>query len=249
MRLAVIADVHANAPALEAVLEAVTDLRPDRLVCLGDLVGYNAEPAPCVARVRALADVVVAGNHDIDCLRVEAAEGTSPTARRVQAWTRAQLSVTDTDWLGRLPSLHVDPMGFVAVHGCYLNSTYHTGYVTGTMLEANLRAVVARPEWPRLALCGHTHVPLLGWLSGSRCEEPPFRGTLKWPADADAVLVNPGSVGQPRDGDTRASFVLLDLEERTAELRRVAYDVEKTVAALRAAGLPPELGNRLREGR
>lgn len=249
MRVALIADVHANAPALQAVLEVISGLRVDRLVCLGDLVGYNAEPAACVDRVRALADVVVAGNHDLDCLRAEAAGGTSPTARCVQAWTREQLSPTDVGWLGRLPSLHVDPAGFVAVHGCYLNSTYHTGYVTGTMLEANLRAVAERPEWPGLALCGHTHVPLLGWLSGSRCEEPPFRGRMQWPAHAEAVLVNPGSVGQPRDGDTRASFVVVDLEARTAELHRVAYDVEKTVAALQAAGLPAELGDRLREGR
>lgn len=249
VRVSVIADVHANAAALDAVLEAVARSATERLVCLGDLVGYNAEPAQCVARLRAAAAVVVAGNHDVDVARGSTCAGTNAGARAAQEWTRAQLDGAERAWLGALPAIACDRAGFTAVHGCYLNSTYYTGYVTTTMLPANLRAAAARPERPRVALCGHTHVPMLGWLDGDECAEPRWAGTLRWPASAAAVLVNPGSVGQPRDGDPRASFAILDLEARTAELRRVAYDVERAARAIVAAGLPETLAARLREGR
>jgi predicted phosphodiesterase len=249
MRLALIADVHANAPALEAVLDALAGVRIDRVVCLGDLVGYNAEPASCIATVREAAHVVVAGNHDLDCARSETTVGgTSPLARQVQEWTRSQLSADDRAYLAGLPAIVEDPAGFVAVHGCYLNTLYYTGYVTNTMLEANLRAIAARGG-PPVGLCGHTHVPLCGWLVDGSCIEPLFFEEVRWPTSVEAVLVNPGSVGQPRDGDPRASFVVLDLDARTAEVRRVAYDVDRAVATILAAGLPSELGQRLREGR
>ncbi len=249
MRVAVIADVHANLPALEAVLEAAAAAGVERVVCLGDIVGYNAEPAACIERLQRAAQVVVAGNHDVDTAHQTHGAGTSAPARRVQDWTRQQLPAEAMTFLAALPTLVVDSAGFVAVHGCFLNSVYYSGYVTGTMLATNLAAVAARSEWPKLALCGHTHIPMCGWLTADGCVEPRFDGLVRWARDAQAVLVNPGSVGQPRDGDPRAAFAVVDLVGQTAEVRRVRYDVDRATRAIREAGLPEQLAERLREGR
>jgi predicted phosphodiesterase len=250
MRVAVIADVHANAVALREVADAVDALRPELVVCLGDLVGYNAEPSAAIALVRRLAHVVVAGNHDRDVVSAAAVPGTRAAALEAQAWTRRSLSGEELAYLARLEARVVSPAGFVAVHGCFLNDTHVRGYVTSTMLEDNLRAIAARADGPRVAFCGHTHVPMCGYLGADgACVEVTTAGTATWPADARAVLINPGSVGQPRDGDTRASFAVVDLAARSATFERVAYPVEDAARAILDAGLPACLADRLREGR
>lgn len=249
MRIGLVADVHANLAAWDAVMEALEQERIDRLVCLGDLVGYNADPESVVASVRARCDVIVAGNHDRE---VEGAStrGTSSAARHALAWTHETLSTETSTWLARLPARVIDvEAGFTAVHGCYLNDTYVSGYVTETMLPANLEKIAdPAAALPNLAFCGHTHVPLAGWLA-SDVVRAHVAGEVRWPKRAHAVLVNPGSVGQPRDGDPRASFAVVDVDACTVRWRRVAYDVERTAAAIRAAGLPEELAARLCEGR
>jgi predicted phosphodiesterase len=249
MRLALLADVHANLEALEAVLDAVARAEVDRVVCLGDLVGYNAHPVECIGRVRAAATVVVAGNHDRDTVAEEPALGTSPDAREAQRWTRRCLGPDEISYLRGLPNRHVEPGAFVAVHGCYLNDKHVSGYVTSTMLERNLEAVAARADWPKLALCGHTHAPLAGWLEGDRLVETRLSEPAAWPAEARVVLVNPGSVGQPRDGDPRASYGVVDLEARRVVVERVDYDVDKAARAVVSAGLPEVFARRLLEGR
>lgn len=250
MRIALISDLHGNFAALETVLEALDAVSPERIVCLGDVVGYNAEPHRCIDRLRSRSLVTVMGNHDADALAPDSvAAGSRATTRRAAAWTREQLDAEDRRFLASLPNRHLDPAGLIAVHGCYLNEHHVTGYVTSTMLPDNLAAVAARPGGPRIACCGHTHVPMCGWLEDGRCSEPPPRASVRWPAAARAVLVNPGSVGQPRDGDPRAAFALIDLAARTVEFHRLPYDIEATVEANRRAGLPAELGERLREGR
>jgi predicted phosphodiesterase len=251
MRVALLADVHANAHALEAVLAAVEVARVDRVICLGDLVGYNAEPAVCVERLRATCDVVVAGNHDRDVVLGQPLQGTSVTAREVQAWTRKALGEEHLAYLAGLPSHVVDASGLVAAHGCYLSETYVSGYVTSTMVEANLRAIAARTAWPRptIALCGHTHAPMCAWLTAHGVDEGRLAATTRWPRDVKAVLINPGSVGQPRDGDPRAAFAIVDVEARTVEPMRVAYDVAGASARVQQAGLPASLAARLLEGR
>lgn len=248
MRFGLISDVHGNAPALEAVLDALESLAPDAVVCMGDLVGYNAEPAFCVSAVRAAADVVVAGNHDRGAVDPTMFRGVNQAARTAIEWTHAVLSADDRNYLAALPGRHVDPHGFIAVHGCFLNEHHITGYVTGTMLEDNLTALRARTEWPDLAFCGHTHVPMCGWLDEHGCTEPRVTQSARWSRNACAVLVNPGSVGQPRDGDPRASFAVVDVAARTVEFRRVRYDVERAVRAIREAGLPETLAVRLQKG-
>jgi len=249
-RIAVIADVHANATALASVLDSIRGVGAQGLVCLGDVVGYNAEPEECVRLLRAHADLTVVGNHDLGALGMDSIQGTSTPARAVQAWTHQRLDESSRDWLAALPARAIVGGEIVAVHGCYMNDLHYTGYVTSTMLPSNLEAIASRPEWPVVALCGHTHAPMCGWLRGDVCDEPPLDDKgVSWPADADAVLLNPGSVGQPRDGDPRAAWLLLDLAARRAQLFRVPYDVESAAGAIADAGLPLEHASRLREGR
>lgn len=246
MRLALLADIHSNLAALEAVMEQVERLGVDRTVCLGDIVGYNAEPRECIELVRRM-DIVVAGNHDRETLSGLSKPGTNATAQFIQHWTRAKLGPSEIDYLERLPNRFIDD-DFVAVHGCYLNDIHTFGYVTSTMLEANLKAVRQR-GFPPIAFCGHTHVAICGWLEGEHCQEPKAQGQVCWPARADVVLINPGSVGQPRESDPRAAFAVVDLEARTVDFHRVEYDIQRTVSAITRAGLPPSLGERLRAGR
>jgi predicted phosphodiesterase len=250
VRIALIADVHANEAALDAVMDAIRLLLPDCVVCLGDVVGYNAEPRQCIRKVRDFADVVVAGNHDVEAFSETHAAGTTKPASISAQWTREQLTDEDRQYLASLPSIHENANArFVAVHGCYLNDTHVNGYVTGTMLEENLR-MIARVWAPgTVASCGHTHVPISGWIAAGETTEAATREVVRWPDRADAVLVNPGSVGQPRDGDARASFGILDTSEKTFECIRVAYDIERTASAVLRAGLPPVLAERLKEGR
>jgi diadenosine tetraphosphatase ApaH/serine/threonine PP2A family protein phosphatase len=249
MRVAVIADVHANAAALDAVLSAIERVAVDTVVCLGDMVGYNAEPVYCVERIRDEVELCVRGNHDEDVTRADPTLGTSTSARNVQQWTRAQLSEEHRDWLARQPNKLLINDEIVAVHGCYLNKSHISGYVTSTMLEANLKVIEEREDLPRIGLCGHTHVPLCAWLTDEGVEERKGVGVTEWPRDARAVLINPGSVGQPRDRDIRSAFAVVDTDRRTVSFERVSYDVARTVEAIERAELAPQLAARLWEGR
>ncbi|HEX7600420.1 MAG TPA: metallophosphoesterase family protein [Polyangiaceae bacterium] len=253
MRLAVIADLHANLQALDAVAAEIERSAVDGVLCLGDLVGYHANPVETIRRVRELATDVIAGNHDREASSATTPSGnpggTTAPARAALDWTRARLGAAELDYLAALPSHLIRPGSWVAVHGCYLNEVHVTGYVTETMLEENLRVVAEKPELPKLAFCGHTHVPMLGVLELDAVRSTRLDATFRWPVSARAVLVNPGSVGQPRDGDVRAAFVIVDLEERTVTPFRVAYDVERAARAVEAAGLPRVFAERLRAGR
>ena len=251
MRIALISDIHANLPALEAVLAAIAAERVDLTLCLGDLVGYNADPHECLALLQTQVQYIVAGNHDYDIARESSAPGTVKAAHIAQTWTRQTLNAAELAYLDGLPNKHIENGTYIAVHGCYLNDWHVTGYVTSTMLEKNLAAIAQRETWPKLAFCGHTHVPLAGYLDGEETVEsnPIKQPIFTWPKNARAVLLNPGSVGQPRDNSTSAAFALLDLTARRAEFRRAPYDLERTIASIHRAGLPGELAERLREGR
>lgn len=251
MRLALIADIHANLQALRAVLRAVTTAeRVDRVVCLGDTVAYNANPNECIGLLRSFCEACVAGNHDRDVVFGDPLIGTSSVARIAQEWTKRQLTADNVRWLEALPNKLIEPGEYMAVHGCYLNTTHVNGYITQTMLGANLRAIANNQDWPALGFCGHTHVPGLAYLEDEKFIQKRTPGeVLDWPADAKAILINPGSVGQPRDGDPRASFAIVDTTERWATIHRLKYDVEGAALAIEAAGLPSVLGERLREGR
>jgi diadenosine tetraphosphatase ApaH/serine/threonine PP2A family protein phosphatase len=235
--------------ALDAVLRAIRGLAVDRIVVLGDLVGYNAEPVDVIDAIREVADAVVVGNHEVDVVRDSASAYTRSAARRAQNWTREQLDPDRRRYLAELPAHLRDDSGLRLAHGCYLNDHYYTGYVTPTMYGANLDAIADPSAGQQLALCGHTHLPFCVWATGDGYAAPPTHEPVRWPAGAPAVLANPGSVGQPRDGDSRACFAVLDLDDRTIGWHRVDYDVDGACRAITDAGLDPSLAARLREGR
>ena len=249
MRVAVLADIHANLHALEAVLGEGAVQDSDRVVVLGDLVGYAARPGAVIDRVRDHADTVVFGNHDLAVLSTKPMSARA-SARSVAKWTREVLSQEDLSYLSALPACATDASGLLCAHGCYLNDDHYYGYVTSTMAPANLCAVRDREGPERVALCGHTHQTMLATLVGDRVDEARCGSTpMRWERRCDAVLINPGSVGQPRDGDPRAAYAVVDTEARSVSFLRVAYDVGATAREIREAGLPEENARRLEEGR
>jgi predicted phosphodiesterase len=241
VRVAVISDIHANLHAVEAVLAAIDADPPDQLWCLGDLVGYGPRPNECCRIVAERADLCLVGNHDLGVLGELSLAEFAPDAALAARWTQGEL---DADARAFLENL--DPQGAAAgtelYHGSPRDPVWE--YVLGAGAAAEALEMSSSP----LVLVGHSHVALAislrdravaGGLApeGTQLELPGAR----W-------LLNPGSVGQPRDGDPRAAFLLLDLDRGTAAFRRVSYPVERTQAELREAGLPEPLAARLAYG-
>jgi len=241
-RVAVISDVHANWHALEAVLEAVDGESPDELWCLGDLVGYGPRPNPCVAAVKERASFCLAGNHDLGVLgEVDLAEF-APDAVASAVWTRETLDSEGRAYLESLrPSGRQE--GVELYHGSPRDPVWD--YVLSIdAVEASFELTEAP-----LVLVGHSHVPLAIMLA-----DEGFGGGLA-PEGTEAelgtkarLLLNPGSVGQPRDGDPRAAWLLLDFGASRAQFRRVPYPFERTQEEIRERGLPDALAERLARG-
>ncbi|HEU5245079.1 MAG TPA: metallophosphoesterase family protein [Gaiellaceae bacterium] len=241
MRVAVVSDIHSNLHALEATLAAIEAEAPDELWCLGDLVGYGPRPNECCAAIAERADVCLAGNHDLavrGTIDLEEFGGEAAVAAR---WTREVLASEAQAFLDRL-----EPEG--TAHGVAL---YH-GSARDPIWEYVLSdeealATLERTDSP-LVLVGHSHFALR--VVQSRDE---LAGGVA-PADTELdlggvrALLNPGSVGQPRDGDPRAAYLLLDLEAQHASFRRVEYDVKRTQREMRDAGMPELLAGRLELG-
>jgi diadenosine tetraphosphatase ApaH/serine/threonine PP2A family protein phosphatase len=249
MRIGLMSDVHSNLPALEAVLTELERERVERLLCLGDLVGYNAQPSECLDLLQRRSVECTRGNHDEDVARRSPSESTNKPAALAQAWTAASIRARDAEYLLSLTNRILEPGQFIAVHGCFLNDHHVSGYVTSTMVEHNLSRIAERADWPKLAFCGHTHVPMMAWLSYGEVTEARAQGLVRWPEATNAVLINPGAVGQPRDGDVRASYAVVDTVNHAADFRRVEYDIERAARAIEEAGLPASLADRLRNGR
>ena len=242
MRIAIVSDVHGNRHAFDAVLEAVDEAGCDELWCLGDLVGYGAEPDACVERAQAHAAVCLAGNHDLAVLGLLDLEEFSDGARTAAEWTRRVLGRSATEYLQTLRPSCVDE----------LVGLYHASprdpvweYVLSP-LQAEM-CLDVQPH--RVCLIGHTHIALSFWRAepGSATSQTRTDGEVLQLAEGEWLL-NPGSVGQPRDGDSRASWLELDLDAWTATYWRVEYDVRAAAAAIRAAHLPASLAERLSFG-
>jgi diadenosine tetraphosphatase ApaH/serine/threonine PP2A family protein phosphatase len=233
-------DVHANLPALEAVLRAVGDDH-DAVWVLGDTVGYGAEPDAVVSRLRAAGAVAVRGNHDHVAGGGEGADWFNPTARTAITWTARTITSTTRTWLAALPETRTEG-GCMLVHGSPRDPLWE--YIDGAPVAG---AVLAESDGTRV-LFGHTHVPraFVGGEGGVSVVDGRDRGILE--LGGRAVLANPGSVGQPRDGDPRASFLSLDLDRALITWRRVTYDIATAAAGIRAAGLPERLAARLSLG-
>jgi len=241
-RVAVISDVHANWHALEAVLKAIDDEQPDELWCLGDLVGYGARPNPCCQAVEERTDLCLAGNHDLGVLGELDLEEFAPDAVASARWTQGVLKPEARRYLETLrPTARRDSVELF--HASPRDPVWD--YVLS--FDA-VEAAFELTEEP-LVLVGHSHVPLAlaredGALGGGLAPE----GTEVELDAAARLVLNPGSVGQPRDGDPRAAWLLLDFGSGRASFRRVAYPVERAQEEIRERGLPDALAERLARG-
>ena len=245
MRVLVFSDIHANLAALEAVLEDAATVGYDNVWCLGDTVGYGPEPDRGVARVRDLGATVVVGNHDWAAIGGMDVDDFNPEARRAVLWTQAHLNPTSLAWLKELPNEPQVEGEFTLTHGSPRDPVWEYILRPGDAVE-NL-AWFATPY----CLVGHTHVPALYiWHPDDgkvQRRVPPFGKPLPLQENT-RIILNPGSVGQPRDNDPRSAYAILDTEQMTWLARRVAYPIEVTQAHMRAAGLPERLINRLAFG-
>lgn len=241
-RTAIISDVHSNLQALRAVLGRIDDLGCDVLWCLGDVVGYGARPAECLEIVRDRAEIVIQGNHD--ALVASGADNAffNPRSLAAVAHNRNLLDAEQLAWLGNLPVLHHGDNGTLLAHGSPDDRDRYL--ITAGDLDS-VRRENEEADGPGVTFIGHTHQPILFAASGPVTAP---RGRCLLPPD-ERVIVNPGSVGQPRDSDPRAAFLWWDHEGGALEFERVEYDLETARREILDAGLPERLGDRLREGR
>jgi predicted phosphodiesterase len=239
MRICVVSDVHSNLPALEAMLDAAAPY--DAIWHLGDIVGYGPQPNEVIARLVAESAVGVRGNHDAAAIEQLSAEAFNDDAREAIEWTAEHLDESSRGWLAGLPE-RLEIEGFTLVHGSPRDPTWEYVFSSSTA-RGNLAAFGTLH-----CLLGHTHVPLCFRFEGRRMETFVPNGS---PLELDPrrrSLINPGSVGQPRDGDPRASAMVLNTDAGTVEWRRVDYDIAAVQRLMRAAGLPPRLARRLELG-
>lgn len=249
MRILVLSDLHANATALTAALGAVKD-RWDRVVCLGDVVGYGPDPNEVTCTIRQLGARTIRGNHDKAATDLMATDDFNPIAKAAVDWTRSQLSADNLKWLSELPSGPLETDGLVLVHGAFQDEDEYV-FTPAQALEGILDSTAA------VTFFGHTHhqggfsyenfksnLEVLGVHPRATESFAPLRIEPE-----RRYLLNPGSVGQPRDGDPRASFAIADLEHQVVEFWRVPYDIAEVQAHMRAARLPEPLVQRLIVGR
>jgi len=241
MRVAVVSDIHSNLHALEAVLAAIEAETPDELWCLGDLVGYGPRPNECCAAIAGRADLCLAGNHDLVVLGTLDMTDFAGEAAAAALWTRG---VLDGDARGFLAPLEPQARrdGVALFHASARDPVWE--YVLSD--DAAWWTFQATTE--PLVLVGHSHVPLTISLDGDTVEGGVADDGAEVDLSTKRWLLNPGSVGQPRQGDPRACYLLLDLDARRATFHRVEYDVKETQHEMREAGLPEMLATRLALG-
>ena len=248
MRYLVLSDIHSNLEALEAVLKASAAQKCDGVIVLGDLVGYGADPNAVVDRIRSLDPVaVVRGNHDKVASGLDTADDFNPMARAAASWTQAALSNARIEYLRDLPAGPQLVNNFLEI--CHGSPVDEDLYVVADV-DA-IRSINATRR--QLCLFGHTHVALTASVDQRQRLEiltpqgnPEFETMLR---PGVKYLVNPGSVGQPRDGDSRAAYAIADVDEACITLYRVAYPIEVAQKKILEAGLPPMLAYRLGMGR
>jgi diadenosine tetraphosphatase ApaH/serine/threonine PP2A family protein phosphatase len=256
-RYAVISDIHGNLPAFQAVLGRIAEVGVDRIICLGDIVGYGPRPAACLELVARHCHDVVRGNHEEALLDPRISAGFNGAARAAIAWTARRLTPAHRRWVSDLPAMiESGPDGSVLC--------VHDSPVPGPTDYVHDRAVAAvafRGVNTPVCLVGHTHVPVI-FETGDPDPSTPLTasnlirhrvndGTPIELESTSRAICNPGSVGQPRDGDARASFATIDFlpgDRRAFTVHRVMYDVDAARRELEAAGLPGVLGERLAIG-
>ena len=240
MRYALIADIHSNLEALEVVLNDAKEQKCTHYACVGDVVGYGANPKECLDIVRSMGMPVVKGNHDEYCSSEEDLEGFNPHAAEAVNWTRKQLNKEDRAWLRDLKYIRL-VASFSMVHAT-LDGPQRWGYVFDKL------AAAASFTYQNTAVCffGHTHVPV-AFVRDSMVRGGTYSKFRVEPGKK--YFVNVGAVGQPRDGNPKSGYVVYDLTEGTIELRRLDYDIPKAQKKIIEAGLPQRLADRLTVGK
>jgi predicted phosphodiesterase len=240
MRFAVLSDIHANLEAFDAVMADARENKCTDFVCLGDVVGYNANPHECVERVREMDCPIVKGNHDEQASLFESSRDFNEIAEAAIQWTRDQLTEEDKEWLRGL-KLQRQVRDFTIVHAT-LDTPAQWGYVFNNLDAA------ASFTYQHTTVCffGHTHVPMAfirdDGVRRVRLDQLRIEATKKY-------FINTGSVGQPRDGDWRAAYCVYNIESNSVEQRRVKYDLDTAQKKIIEAGLPRLLAERLAVGR
>ena len=249
MRILVLSDLHANATALSAALDAAKT-RWDRLVCLGDVVGYGPDPNEVASKIRELRAHTIRGNHDKAAADLMPTDDFNPIAKAAVDWTRAQLSPDNLKWLAELPAGPLEAEGIVLVHGAFQDEDEYV-FTPAQALEGLLDSSAP------ITFFGHTHHQG-GFAYENSNNNLEVLHIRPRPSDAFVplrteakrrYLLNPGSIGQPRDGDPRAGFAIADLEHNVVEFWRVPYDIAAVQSRMRSAGLPEPLVQRLDVGR
>jgi len=248
LRLLILSDIHANLEALEACLDAAPE--HDQVYNLGDIVGYGANPNEVTERSRDLGSIFVRGNHDKACSGLSDLSGFNPVASTAALWTREKLTDDHLQFLRALPEGPLAPLENVQlVHGSPRNEDEYV------LLASDAYFLLTQATVP-LTFFGHTHVQRCFLLEGNGKSFTPVyksakgKQTFKLELKANTkYMVNPGSVGQPRDNDPRAAFLLYDVEARIITFHRVPYNVERAQKKIISAGLPERLAIRLEEGR
>ena len=247
MRYLVLSDIHANLEALEACIADGTSRGYDRALVLGDLVGYGADPNAVIDRIQLLDPLAtVRGNHDKVACGLEQAEGFNSVAKSAAHWTFDLLTPAHRAWLAALPAGPITVDDLVQI--CHGSPFDEDAYIFDELDALRALKVSGRP----LCLFGHTHYPATFELSADAFDSigPSAAVESRLELEQDAkYLVNPGSVGQPRDGDPRAAYAIVDVEKRWVELFRLSYAVEEAQAKVVKAGLPDVLAQRLGVGR
>jgi predicted phosphodiesterase len=243
VRVVVVADIHANLEAFQSVLEdALGDGPIDAVWSLGDLVGYGPEPSACIRLLRSHPQVAVAGNHDLAATGAIGIDDFNPFAAEAARWTANALSEEEKTWLRGLPEVLVQE-DFTLVHGSLRDPVWEY-LVSPAAAEAHL-ALQRTP----FSLVGHSHIPLCFKENGRWIDAQALQDGATVDFGDSRLVLNPGSVGQPRDGDLRASYAILDTEARRWQLHRFPYNIAATQRKMMAAGLPEYLIERLARGR
>jgi len=236
MLIRVLSDIHGNLAALKAVLEDPSGLKADSTVCLGDISGYGSHPVECINIIRKQCDTVVAGNHDKGAAGLIGVSHFNRDGQKAIEWTRTQLSQNHADWIKSLP-LKTLCCGISLSHAS-VKDPFSWIYILNR--QTAIDAVLS--SGGILSVYGHTHIPMQ-WDRLGNCSDKPA-GTF-----SDYCLINCGSVGQPRDGDPRAAYLLLNTEQKTFRHVRVQYSVQSAANAILEAGLPENLAKRLYLGK
>jgi predicted phosphodiesterase len=244
MHILLISDIHANFTALDAVIKDAGNF--DQIWCLGDVVGYGPEPNECINRLLEFDLICLAGNHDLAVVGKTALWEFTKSAREVLFWTRHWLTTSNFDWLNSLTAIPLAVgHGITLVHASPRDSVWE--YIVTREIARDNLAFIETP----ICLNGHSHIPVVfrkPW-DGLKILEEPLPVNIPIPLRTyDQIFINPGSVGQPRDEDPRASYALIDLEAMTLTHRRVQYDFTTTQKLMKQAKFPDRLIRRLRFG-